>query len=70
MNVPPGWKLVPIEPTPEMIEACFGRDGLRLAPKIARITVAHAIKHQRTSNEPGAITAWRAMVAAAPEPPQ
>jgi hypothetical protein len=27
--VPQGWKLVPVEPTPEMVEACFnaGNDG-------------------------------------------
>lgn len=65
--VPEGWALVPIEPTDDMIAAHWR--GLRIAPRYRREWTAHAIKHRGTPHEPGFLPAWRAMVAAAPDPP-
>jgi hypothetical protein len=51
MNIPEGWKLVPLEPTPEMIEA--GRDAEHRCGMLPRqAPVAYG---------------YRAMVKAAPE---
>lgn len=54
LAVPPGWVLVPVEPTPEMLEAavqaiCYGPEG-----GFTRIS--------------GPSKTWRAMLAAAPQP--
>lgn len=32
MNIPMGWKLVPIEPTEAMLEAALDVSGMRVAP--------------------------------------
>lgn len=69
MNLPDGWKLVPIVVTREMIAAHWGKAGLRIQPKIAAQWTDHAVELQGTPNEPGFLKAWRAMLDAAPEPP-
>ncbi len=54
-----GWKLVPVEPTDEMVWA--GKGALAMAE--------HAMKHKKEHRSPMTET-WNAMLAAAPEPPQ
>lgn len=67
--IPRGWHLVPLEATEAMIAAYWGPDGLRVAPGFALKCVVHAVKHQgQPRDEPGFLTAWRAMVLAAPSP--
>jgi hypothetical protein len=55
-TIPPGYKLVPVEPTDEMIDAAKG--GAVLSPSMA------ALWHK------GLLGNWAAMLAAAPEAPQ
>ena len=58
--VPQGWRLVPIDPTPEMIDAADAVDG-----EYSRRAFGGAI-HMPQSGEDH----WHAMLAAAPQPPE
>lgn len=55
-GVPEGWKLVPVEPTPEMIGAMACEEA------------TGKINHEPTVGMAGAENAYAAMIAAAPEP--
>lgn len=56
--MPDQWKMVPVEPTPEMVEA--GRRAIKDAPDLSGIVF---------ENTPEAYDAYEAMLQAAPTPP-
>lgn len=68
MKIPEGYALVPIEPTDEMIAAHW--KGMRVRPSYQKQWTDYAIRTRGTPHEPGFLPAWRAMLAAAPEPPE
>lgn len=68
-DIPEGWALVPLEPTPEMIKACKGA----LYRHIQALPDAERLKFKerkaggyRVDQRTKVITRWRAMVGAAP----
>jgi len=69
MNIPDGWKLVPVEPTEQMVEAArhTKRERLLRAVEIIR----NGDDPDRTDKWMGQVSAdeYRAMIAAAPSSP-
>jgi hypothetical protein len=63
--IPAGWKLVPLEPTPEMIAA--GRDVKRRRLLAAVEAVSAGKRHDSMTQAMAVNEEWSAMLAAAPE---
>lgn len=63
--VPDGWVLVPREPTEAMWRAHW--KALRLSPAEFRAWWATSLR-RRGPHESGCVTAWHAMLDAAPDP--
>lgn len=71
LNVPDGWKLVPIEPTEDMLDAGFGCDAAEMARQENRERFAKSgVKLERDFATCGQILThqYRAILSAAPSP--
>jgi hypothetical protein len=67
----PGWKLVPVEPTPEMIRAAASTPGMKAIDDSSAIMQLRGYPLDKKHFEAGSPLqqAWRAMLAAAPSSP-
>jgi len=69
MTIPDGWQLVPKEPTEAMLSA--SRPAFRTIDDwCAEMQLVRGRKPDWPENDPPLKQAWRAMLQAAPEPPQ
>lgn len=64
ITIPPGWKLVPVEPTEEMIQACVARWQARLRKKAENGTLLCGGNARKSFTEN-----YTAMLEVSPQPP-
>jgi hypothetical protein len=69
MKIPEGWKLVPIRPTDEMVEALIDTPWL-VECKTRLIGNKAITENAEARDQRYIVDGWEAMVKAAPEPPE